>query len=47
MTGMADPAPVAQTFLVHEAIAEFARLDGIVTLVITNPNPNSSPNPNP
>jgi len=32
-TGMADPAPVAQTFLVHEAIAEFARLDGIVTLV--------------
>ena len=30
---MADPAPVAQTFLVHEAIAEFARLDGIVTLV--------------
>ena len=33
-TGMADPAPVAQTFLVHEAIAEFARLDGIVTLVI-------------
>ena len=36
-TGMADPAPVAQTFLVHEAIAEFARLDGIVTLVINYP----------
>ena len=32
-TGMADPAPVAQTFLVHEAIQAFARLDGIVTLV--------------
>ena len=32
-TGMADPAPVAQTFLVHEAISAFARLDGIVTLV--------------
>ena len=32
-TGMADPAPVAQTFLVHDEIAEFARLDGIVTLV--------------
>ena len=25
-TGMADPAPVAQTFLVHETIQEFARL---------------------
>ena len=25
-TGMADPAPVAQTFLVHDEIAEFARL---------------------
>ena len=34
---MADPAPVAQTFLMHEAITEFARLDGIVTLVITKP----------
>jgi len=32
-TGMADPAPVAQTFLVHEEIGAFARLDGIVTLV--------------
>ena len=32
-TGMADPAPVAQTFLAHDAIAAFARLDGIVTLV--------------
>ena len=32
-TGMADPAPVAQTFLVEPAIREFARLDGVVTLV--------------
>ena len=32
-TGMADPAPVAQTFLVHESIADSFRLDGIVTLV--------------
>jgi len=32
-TGMADPAPVAQTFLVDEEIQKFTRLDGIVTLV--------------
>jgi G3E family GTPase len=32
-TGMADPAPVAQTFLVHDDLKAFARLDGIVTLV--------------
>ena len=32
-TGLADPAPVASTFLVDETIQEFARLDGIVTLV--------------
>ena len=32
-TGMADPAPVAQTFLVDAEIKAFARLDGIVTLV--------------
>jgi G3E family GTPase len=39
-TGMADPAPVASTFLVDQfpqasddSIQEFARLDGIVTLV--------------
>jgi hypothetical protein len=32
-TGMADPAPVAQTFFVDDAVKEFARLDGIVTLV--------------
>ena len=32
-TGMADPAPVAQTLLVDERIRAFARLDGIVTLV--------------
>merc|ERR1711959_72650 len=32
-TGLADPAPVAQTFFVDEAVSEFAKLDGIVTLV--------------
>ena len=32
-TGMANPSPVAQTFLVEEAISAFARLDGVVTLV--------------
>jgi G3E family GTPase len=32
-TGMADPAPVAQTFFVDEDIQKFARLDGIVTLI--------------
>ena len=32
-TGMADPAPVAQTFFVENDIAAFARLDGIITLV--------------
>ena len=32
-TGMADPGPVAQTFLVQEDIQDFYQLDGIVTLV--------------
>ena len=32
-TGMADPAPVAQTFFVDDMVQQFARLDGIVTLV--------------
>merc|ERR1712130_1067258 len=32
-TGLADPAPVAQTFFVDDDVKEFARLDGIVTLV--------------
>ena len=32
-TGMADPAPVAQTFFIDEAVGERFRLDGIVTLV--------------
>ena len=32
-TGMADPAPVAQTFFVDDMVKAFARLDGIVTLV--------------
>eukprot|EP00325_Prymnesiales_sp_UTEX-LB-985_P032405 CAMPEP_0174721616 /NCGR_PEP_ID=MMETSP1094-20130205/36717_1 /TAXON_ID=156173 /ORGANISM="Chrysochromulina brevifilum, Strain UTEX LB 985" /LENGTH=443 /DNA_ID=CAMNT_0015922339 /DNA_START=51 /DNA_END=1382 /DNA_ORIENTATION=+ len=32
-TGLADPAPVAQTFFVDENIKGFARLDAIVTLV--------------
>ena len=32
-TGMADPAPVAQTFFVDDMTKSFARLDGILTLV--------------
>ena len=32
-TGMADPAPVAQTFFVDDMVKGFATLDGIVTLV--------------
>ena len=32
-TGLADPGPVAQTFFMDESMKEFARLDGIVTLV--------------
>mmetsp|Transcript_10533 Transcript_10533/g.35742 ORF Transcript_10533/g.35742 Transcript_10533/m.35742 type:complete len:546 (+) Transcript_10533:433-2070(+) len=32
-TGMADPAPVAQTFFMDESMKEFARLDAVVTLV--------------
>ena len=32
-TGMADPAPVAQTFFVDDGVQEHFRLDGIVTLV--------------
>merc|ERR1712159_537681 len=32
-TGMADPAPVAQTFFVEPTVQSFARLDGIITLV--------------
>jgi len=32
-TGLADPGPVAQTFFLDESIKQFARLDGIVTLI--------------
>jgi len=32
-TGMADPAPVAQTFFVDDQVKAFSRLDGIVTLI--------------
>jgi len=32
-TGLADPAPVAQTFFVDEAIARDYRIDAIVTVV--------------
>merc|ERR1711968_47138 len=32
-TGLADPAPVAQTFFVDEDVKEFCTLDGIITLV--------------
>merc|ERR1712070_434667 len=32
-TGMADPAPVAQTFFVDDGVSAFSYLDGIITLV--------------
>lgn len=32
-TGLADPAPVCQTFFVDEKVAEIARLDAVVTVV--------------
>lgn len=32
-TGLADPGPVAQTFLVQEDIQDFYQLDGIITLI--------------
>lgn len=32
-TGLADPAPVAQTFFVDDDIAEMYKLDGIITVV--------------
>jgi G3E family GTPase len=32
-TGLADPAPVAQTFFVDEEVEAFTKLDGIITLV--------------
>ena len=32
-TGLADPAPVAQTFFVDDDVKDFCELDGIVTLV--------------
>jgi len=32
-TGLADPAPIAQTFFMDKTVEGFARLDGIVTLV--------------
>jgi len=32
-TGLADPAPVAQTFFIDESVAGCYRLDGIVTVV--------------
>ena len=32
-TGLADPAPVAQTFYVNEKVKEIYNLDGIITVV--------------
>ena len=32
-TGLADPAPVAQTFFVDEGVSERYKLDGIITVV--------------
>ena len=31
-TGMADPAPVLQTFLINEEIQEFCKIDSCVTI---------------
>ena len=36
-TGLADPAPVAQTFFVDGAIEKKYRLDGIVTVRLGSP----------
>lgn len=38
-TGLADPAPVAQTFFVDEEMAEFYKLDAIVTMVDAKHSP--------
>ena len=32
-TGMADPAPVAQTFFVDQDVVQIYKLDGILTVV--------------
>ena len=32
-TGLADPAPVAQTFFVDDKVVERYKLDGIITVV--------------
>ena len=32
-TGLADPAPVAQTFFVDQDVQAYYKLDGIITLV--------------
>ncbi|NOT66837.1 MAG: GTP-binding protein [Methylophilaceae bacterium] len=32
-TGLADPAPVAQTFFIEEAISQYYKLDAIITVV--------------
>jgi G3E family GTPase len=37
-TGLADPAPVAQTFFVDDGVSELYRLDGIITLVKLMPS---------
>ena len=33
-TGLADPAPVAQTFFVDEFVAKKTRLDAIITVYV-------------
>ena len=39
-TGLADPAPVAQTFFVDDKVVERYKLDGIITcLLYTSPSP--------
>ena len=34
-TGLADPAPVAQTFFIDESVGSLCQLDGIITVVDT------------
>ena len=41
-TGMANPAPVAQTFLVEPEVRTFAKIDGVVTLVTRSTSSSTS-----
>ena len=41
-TGLADPAPVAQTFFVDQDVGDATRLDAVVTVTLANPNSRSN-----